>query len=111
MQHQQPINRSPSFLHICLHIIPVLAFGLAVRVKAADDKPLLGFTREHAPGQRTLEAKFDALLKKENLREWMQRMSARPHHVGSPFGKQNAEFIASQFRAWGYQTEIEEFQV
>src|SRR4029453_10030566 len=39
------------------------------------------------------------------------RLSARPHHIGSPYGKENAEFIASQFRSWGFDTQIEEFSV
>jgi N-acetylated-alpha-linked acidic dipeptidase len=38
-------------------------------------------------------------------------MTARPHHVGSPYGKENAEFIASLFRSWGYETAIERFDV
>ena len=38
-------------------------------------------------------------------------MSARPHQVGSPFGKENAEFIASLYRSWGYETAIERFDV
>ena len=41
----------------------------------------------------------------------MKRLSARPHHLGSPYGKENADFIASQFRSWGYDTKLEEFQV
>jgi N-acetylated-alpha-linked acidic dipeptidase len=31
--------------------------------------------------------------------------------VGSPFGKEVAEFLAAQFRGWGYDTRIETFQV
>jgi N-acetylated-alpha-linked acidic dipeptidase len=77
-----------------------------------EDKPLLlGFTRETSERERALEARFDAALRKENLREWMKRLTARPHHVGSAYGKENAEFIAAQFRSWGYETEIEEFNV
>jgi len=41
----------------------------------------------------------------------MKRLSARPHHLGSKYGKENAEFIASQFKAWGFDTKIEEFEV
>src|SRR5262249_44601444 len=29
----------------------------------------------------------------------------------SPYGKENAEFLAAQFRAWGFDTQIEEFSV
>ncbi len=76
-----------------------------------NDKNLMGFSAENSAKQKSLEAKFDALLKRENLREWMKRLSARPHHVGSPYGKENAEFIASLFRSWGYETQIEQFDV
>ncbi len=61
--------------------------------------------------QRELEKQFDAAMKAENLRNWMKRLSARPHHVGSPYGKENAEFMAAQFKSWGYDTQIEEFHV
>ncbi len=78
---------------------------------SAQTKSLLGFTREGAERQRALETRFDAVLKRENLHTWMKRLSAHPHHVGSRYGKENAEFMAAQFRLWGYQTEIERYDV
>lgn len=75
------------------------------------DDPLIGFTPENTIRERTLEGKLDASLNANNLRDWMQRLSARPHHLGSAYGKQNAEFIAAQFKSWGYDTQIEEFSV
>ena len=85
---------------------------LLSRRPAADaQSPMLGFAPARAAQQKALESKFDAFLNKSNLREWMKRMTARPHHVGSPYGRVNAEFIAAQFRSWGFETEIEEFQV
>jgi N-acetylated-alpha-linked acidic dipeptidase len=88
-----------------------LSFTLIAQAGAIDNRPLLGFSREGATRQREMEARFDSLLKRENLRDWMKRLAARPHHVGSAYGKENAEFIASQFRSWGYETEIEQFDV
>ncbi|HKO54975.1 MAG TPA: transferrin receptor-like dimerization domain-containing protein, partial [Thermoanaerobaculia bacterium] len=61
--------------------------------------------------ERALEAQFDKMISRENMRAWMQRLSARPHHLGSAYGKQNAEFIAELFRGWGYETRIEQFDV
>ncbi|HEV7645735.1 MAG TPA: M28 family metallopeptidase [Pyrinomonadaceae bacterium] len=78
-------------------------------VKTAE--PILGFAPENAQKQRSLENKFDAALKADNLRTWMKRLSARPHHVGSPYDKENAEFIAAQFKSWGFDTQIEQFDV
>src|SRR5215217_7225840 len=76
-----------------------------------DGKPLSGFSAARAGRQRELEARFDSLLKKENLREWMRRLSARPHHVGSPHDKENADFMAGLFRSWGYDAAVERFDV
>jgi N-acetylated-alpha-linked acidic dipeptidase len=75
------------------------------------ERPLMGFTAESSSRQREIESRFDAMLNPENLRSWMKRLSARPHHVGSPYDKENAEFIAAQFRSWGFDTAIEQFQV
>ena len=41
----------------------------------------------------------------------MQRLSARPHHVGSPYDSANAEWLRDQFRSFGWQAEIENFDV
>ncbi|HXG64850.1 MAG TPA: M28 family metallopeptidase, partial [Blastocatellia bacterium] len=41
----------------------------------------------------------------------MKRMSAEPHHLGSAYDKQNAEWMRDQFRSWGLKAELEEFDV
>ncbi len=88
----------------------LMGFGLlAAGVRA--DQGLLGFSDERARAQRALEQRFDSLLKADDLREWMRRLSARPHHLGSPYDKENADLLASLFRSWGYDTRIEEFRV
>ena len=74
-------------------------------------EPLLGFSLESSATQRSNEAKFDSSLNSDNLRKWLKRLSARPHHLGSPYNKENAEFIAGQFKSWGYETKIEQFEV
>ncbi|MEO8725508.1 MAG: transferrin receptor-like dimerization domain-containing protein, partial [Acidobacteriaceae bacterium] len=34
-----------------------------------------------------------------------------PHHVGSPYDKENAEWILAQFKQWGWDAHIETFHV
>jgi N-acetylated-alpha-linked acidic dipeptidase len=92
-------------------VLAPAAGPLAAADPTAAPEPLLGFTAESAAAQRELEASLDALVSTENLRSWMERLAARPHHVGSPWGKANAELMAGLFRSWGYETRIEEFQV
>jgi N-acetylated-alpha-linked acidic dipeptidase len=60
---------------------------------------------------REWEEKFRAIPKPENLREYMEKLSARPHHLGSPYDKENAEWILSKFREWGLDANIETFDV
>jgi N-acetylated-alpha-linked acidic dipeptidase len=98
-----------------LLLIPALILALAAWAPAdttlSSSGPLLGFGDDHATRERALEARFDSHLEAASLREWMKRLSARPHHVGSPYDKDNAEFMAGLFRSWGFQTEIEQFKV
>jgi len=57
------------------------------------------------------ETKFRAIPDPANLRAYMQRLSARPHHVGSPYDKDNAEWILAKFKEWGLDAKIESFDV
>ena len=41
----------------------------------------------------------------------MERLTARPHHVGSPYDKQNAEWMLSKFKEWGLDAKIETYDV
>lgn len=78
---------------------------------SADDQPLYGFTAASSKAERDWENTFRAIPDPKILRDSMQRLSARPHHVGSPYDKQNAEWILSQFKSWGLDAQIETFDV
>ncbi len=95
--------------HMILFALAVMA--LVAPVGASEAPELLGFSTAAAAEQRELELRFDAQLSADNLRQWAERLARRPHHVGSPWGKANAEWIAEQFRSWGYETRIETFEV
>lgn len=88
-----------------------LTASLAANATFAADGPIRGFSVEGATAQHALEDKMDAAIIPENLDSWMKRMTAKPHHLGNAFNKENAEFIAEQFKSWGYQTEIAEYHV
>jgi N-acetylated-alpha-linked acidic dipeptidase len=77
----------------------------------AETGPLRGYANDTARTEREWEAKFRAIPDPANLRSYMERLSARPHHVGSPYDKENAEWILSQFKEWGLDASIETFDV
>src|SRR5205823_3618019 len=88
-----------------------ILLAVSTFAQTTNDKPIAGFTPANAAKEHALEAQFDAKMNRDDLRNWMQRLSARPHHLGSDYDRQNQEFIASLYRSWGYDTHIEEFSV
>ncbi len=84
---------------------------VSVSATALAQEPIHGFTPESSRVQRELETKLDALTHRANLKDWMRRMSLKPHHVGSTYGKDNAEFARMLFQSWGYEARIETFDV
>jgi N-acetylated-alpha-linked acidic dipeptidase len=90
--------------------------ALSVALVAATPLPqeppsLLGFTPSSSAAQLELEARYDGLLDPRNLEDRMRRLTRRPFFVGSPGALENAEWIAGQFREWGFQTRIDTFHV
>ncbi len=79
--------------------------------QSASSEPLLGFTAASSAQEHQWEDKFKSIPDPQLLREYMQHLSARPHHVGSPYDKENAEWILSKFQSWGWDAKIEQFDV
>ncbi len=77
----------------------------------ADEATLYGYSAESSRAERQWEEKLRAIPSPDNLRSYMQRLSAKPHNVGSPYDKENAEWIAAKFREFGLDTHIETFSV
>jgi N-acetylated-alpha-linked acidic dipeptidase len=91
--------------------LAALTLSLApARASSAPDA-LLGFPVDASAAQRALEARADATLSPVEMRAWLERLAARPHHVGSARGRANAEWLRDQFASWGYDARIETFQV
>src|SRR5262245_1576175 len=89
----------------------VAATTLSIPPSAPEPAPLRGFTAQSAQAERDLEQRFRAVPDPRRMRDMMQRLSARPHHVGSTYDKQNAEWIRDQFASFGWEVQIESFDV
>lgn len=57
------------------------------------------------------DARFRAIPEARNIGEYVRIMSARPHHLGSAYGKQNAEWMLARFKEWGWEAQIENYDV
>lgn len=64
-----------------------------------------------SPEQARREAALDASVSASEQMGWLKQMASAPNHVGSAHDKVNAEFILGQFKAWGWDAKIEEFEV
>ena len=92
-------------------VVGLALCSVVARGRAETPVTLVGFDGSSVAAQQQLERRFDAAIRKDDLKPWLERLAARPHHVGSPYDKENAEFIAGLFRSWGYDTRIEQFDV
>jgi N-acetylated-alpha-linked acidic dipeptidase len=99
----------------CVVLVSVILSGLSLAPFGnhviADEQPLYGYSVASSRTERQWEEKLRAIPSTDNLRTYMQRLSAHPHHVGSPYDKANAEWIASKFKEFGLDTHIEQFDV
>jgi N-acetylated-alpha-linked acidic dipeptidase len=89
----------------------ILLLTGSLSAQQAGQQALLGFTAQSAKAESDWEDRFRALPDPQIMRSNMQLLSAHPHHVGSPYDKQNAEWILAQYKQWGWDAHIESFQV
>jgi N-acetylated-alpha-linked acidic dipeptidase len=82
---------------------------LLAMTAGGDDSPILGFSATAAKTQQEWETKFRAIPDPANLRAYMQFMTARPHHLGSPYGKEVAEWAVTRMKEWGLDAKIEAY--
>src|SRR5215469_14584071 len=68
-----------------------------------------GYTAQDAATEAQWEQKFRDLPDRDRIRATMQRLSARPHHVGSAYDKDNAEWLLAQLKSYGLDAQIETF--
>ena len=87
------------------------AIIVALPTSAREDEPLRGYSPAAAKAQREWEQRFRAIPDPSRIREAMRRLSLRPHHLGSPYGKDNAEWLRAQFASYGWDATIERFDV
>jgi N-acetylated-alpha-linked acidic dipeptidase len=86
-------------LRVALVLLPIAANTPA---RAEPAPPRSGTVRE---------TRLLSVPSPDNMREAMRRLSARPHHVGSPYGREVAEWILGRLREWGWDARIETFDV
>ena len=86
-------------------------FILFTQICFSQTKSISGFTATSANEEKQLEARFDSGLSRENIGQNIKRLSAKPHAIGSPAGKENAEYILNLYKSWGWDAKIEIFHV
>jgi N-acetylated-alpha-linked acidic dipeptidase len=102
------MNRRSIIAGIVFAAVSLAPLGTRV---TADEQTLYGYSAESSRAERQWEEKLRAIPSPENLRAYMQHLSARPHNVGSAYDKENAEWILAKFKEFGLDAHIEQFDV
>src|ERR1017187_4928089 len=108
LQEADPVTRR---FCVAALILALLQTGSAANPPATSSAIMDGYSPSHATAEREWETKFRNLPDPKNLRDTMQRLSAHPHHVGSPYDKDNAEWMLARFKEFGFDAQIETFYV
>jgi N-acetylated-alpha-linked acidic dipeptidase len=82
----------------------------AVLQGAPAEGPIRGFDTAAAQRQRALEQKARAIPESSRLRNYMERMTQRPHVAGSRESKAVAQYAAGLMKEWGLDVRIEEYE-
>ena len=85
------------------YLIPIVIIMLVMVAAGAEEE---GISED-----QKWEEIFREIPNPDSLRVYMKRLSARPHHLGSAYDKENAEWILGKFREWGLNAHIETFEV
>ncbi len=105
-----PFGRLRSQLSI-LTLLVLTMISAAPGRGAGPDRVIRGFSPAQTGDEWAWEEKMRAVPDPKLLREHMAFLASEPHHLGSPKDRENAEWILQQFKSWGLQASIEEFQV
>ena len=97
-------------LFVFLLILTMTAYAVEPTEGGTADATMRGYTAAHSSAEAQWEQKFRAIPDPARLRENMRRLSARPHHVGSPYDKDNAEWLLAQLKSYGLDAKIEQFE-
>ena len=97
--------------HLAALTTSAVFFALAAAATPPADSPLLGFSADASRAELERESAFARQISKAELRNWLEHLAARPHHVGSEWGRANAEWMRDLFAGWGYEARIETFEV
>lgn len=84
---------------------------LSTSVCFSQIKTITGFNTSSAQQEILLEKRFDDQLNRQDIGDHIKRLSAKPHSVGSAGSKENAEYILSLYKSWGWEASIETFHV
>jgi len=91
-------------------LIVVAVFGTALYTRSSPQRIPAPISQTVADQERW-EKLFLAVPDPEHARQHLRTLTAAPHMAGTPEDKQTADYVAAQFRAAGFETEIAAYKV
>lgn len=98
-------------MHINSYFSSFMILGAGLACAAWTPSPSLKSDASGTPPQAAVERSFDQAVDADEMRQWLERMSSEPNHVGSPHDKVNAEWELAQFKKFGWDAHMETFEV
>src|SRR5207253_5461547 len=80
-------------------ILPALSLVAWTLLAQQEPAPsLAGFSGDNSRAEQEWEQKFRSAISLDNIGDYAKLLSARPHHVGSPYDKHDEEWRSEERR-------------
>ena len=84
--------------------------AIATAQPGSQSNSIRGFPDDAVSAQRAREEQFRKIPDAARLKEYMEAMAAEPHVAGRPASKKVAEYALAQFKSFGLDARLEEFE-
>jgi N-acetylated-alpha-linked acidic dipeptidase len=99
------------FLRQLVALSLLLSVPVQVFAQQPTAKTLPGYTGASSAKELEWEQRFRAIPEAAKAHENMKFLAAHPHNVGSEAQRKNAEWMVKQYKSWGWDAKIEQFDV
>jgi N-acetylated-alpha-linked acidic dipeptidase len=89
-----------------MRLAPIFLVAISCFAQA----PIRGFPPDQWKPQHDRENDVKAFPQPARIRLYLERMSEKPHHAGSPGSKAVADYALNQLKEWGLDAHIETFE-
>ena len=94
-----------------MRFIPLVALLIGISSAAAAQQPMIGYSQSSAQRERDLEASATKRPSPTSASEHSKQLSRETHVAGTPAQARTRDYVVSQMKKWGIDTEVRSYDI